>query len=120
MRTAAQAHRSNWLRRTRRVTGWIAAIATAATLLIAAVAGSASPPKRVAKLVRVPARQPPSVLLSAARPAQRHRHRTHIRTHHRKPAVVKPHVTAPAKPPPPPPPPAPAPPVAPVAVSGGS
>lgn len=125
MRTA-QARRSTWLRRTRAITGWVAALATVATLLIAAVAGSASPPKRVATALYVPRRQRSTVLIGsihATSAHRRHRHRAVVVRKHV--AVVKRHkvvpkVSAPAPAPTPPPAPTPAPPAAPVVVSGGS
>jgi hypothetical protein len=46
MRNDAEARRTRWLRRTRLLTGWIAAVAAAAALLIAAVVGSASPVRK--------------------------------------------------------------------------
>ncbi len=48
MRKHAEARRTSWLRRVRLLTGWIAAFAAAAALLIAAVVGSASPSRKTA------------------------------------------------------------------------
>ena len=127
----AQARRSTWLRRTRAITVWVAALATVATLLIAAVAGSASPPKRVATALYAPRRLQSAVAIRAARAARAHRlHRHHVAVVRKHVAVVKRHkaapkVSAPAPTPTPtptpPPAPTPAPPApAPVVVSGGS
>jgi hypothetical protein len=116
MRTA-QARRSTWLRRTRAITGWVAALATVAALLIAAVAGSASPPKRVATALYAPMRLQSAVVIGSVHPARAHRLHRHravvVRKHI---PVVKPHKAAPT----PPPAPTPAPPAAAVVVSGGS
>jgi hypothetical protein len=115
MPTTAQRHRSTWLRRTRAITGWIAALAATATLLIAAVVGSASTTKKV--IVHV--QQRPRVRAAQhARTVRIVRHaRAHHTVHHHH--VAKPHVT-PSTTPAAPTPPAPAPAVAPVVVSGGS
>jgi hypothetical protein len=125
MRNAAQARRAIWLRRTRLATGWIAALATVATLLIAAVAGSASTAKKVALSLPPshPARR--SAALSARIVVRRHDARSSARRVHahapaRHAATVvrvraKPVHVAPAPAPTPAPPPAP-----PVVVSGGS
>lgn len=130
----AQARRSTWLRRTRAITGWVAAFATVATLLIAAVAGSASPPKRVATALYAPRRLQSAVVVGSVHTTNAQRARRHravvVRTHV---PVVKSHKVAPkvSAPPPaptptptptptPPPAPTPAPPAAPVVVSGGS
>jgi hypothetical protein len=112
MPTAAQPHRSAWLRRTRAITGWIAALAATATLLIAAVVGSASTTEKVINHVEQRPRVP------AAQPARSVRvvHRTRLHHHVRKPRVTP--TTTPVAPAPTPPAPAPA--VTPVAVSGGS
>jgi len=122
MPNALEQRRERWLRRTSLITGWIAALAVAATLLIAAVVSSASPAKKVAIAVQRP----------LARPAQV-RHRTAV-VHHRQ-RVVRVHRTARVvhkvaqvtstptptpTPTPPPAPPAPAPVTPPVVVSGGS
>src|SRR5476649_1378716 len=66
MRNATEARREIWLRRTRLVTGWIAALAAVATLLIAAVAGSASTSKKVAS--PLPPAQPLRRALAARAP----------------------------------------------------
>ena len=106
MPTAAQRHRSTWLRRTRAITGWIAALAATATLLIAAVVGGASTTKKVIARTAQPARTVRVVHRTRAHPAHRH--------HVAKPKVT-PNATPVAAAPP-----AAAPAAAPVVVSGGS
>jgi hypothetical protein len=118
MRTAL-ARRSTWLRRTRAITGWVAAFATVATLLIAAVAGSASPPKRVVTALYAPRRLQSTVVIGAV-------HRVRVHRVHRRRAVLGNRVQrvqtyeAKAKAKAKAPAPTPAPPVAPIVVSGGS
>jgi hypothetical protein len=124
--TSAQARRSRWLRRTRAITSWVAVLAILATLLIAAVAGSASPPKRVATAPYAPRRLQSALVIRAAHAARVHRLHRHravaIRTQHPavKPHTVAPKAATPAPTPTPQPAPTPTPPVAPVVVSGGS
>lgn len=121
-----QARRSVWLRRTRLLTGWIAAAAVVATLCIAAIAASASSSKKPAskligsagplaaphRVLRLRYRKPGVHMVRVDAP----RRTRHVAKHHATPPAA--HVAAPpvavvqA--------PAPAPPVAPVAVSGGS
>lgn len=111
MPSAAHRHRSTWLRRTRAITAWVAALAATATLLIAAVVGSASTTKKgiahVQQRPRVRAALPVSTARAVQRTRTRHHHVTKARV---KPSVPPAVTTAPA----------PAPAVAPVVVSGGS
>ena len=122
MRIDAEARRTTWLRRIHVLTGWIAAFAAAATLLIAAVVGSASPapktalprgsePRHAAARRRaVPLRQLHRVARKrATTPVHHHASAARVRT------PVK-QVQAPAQAPAPAPTPAPPP----VVVSGGS
>jgi hypothetical protein len=112
MRTA-QDRRSTWLRRTRAITAWVAAVSAVATLLIAAVAGSASPPKRVATALYAPRRPRTTVVIGTVHPARAHRVHRHRAVLRNRVHRVKTHAaTAKA--------PTPAPPVAPIVVSGGS
>ena len=124
MRMDAEARRTTWLRRIHLLTGWIAAFAAAAALLIAAVVGSASPARKAA----VPRSSEPRHAAARKRAVPlRHldrvaRKRATTPVHHRASAArvrtpVK-QVQAPAQAPAPAPTPAPAPP--PVVVSGGS
>ncbi|MDX6564343.1 MAG: hypothetical protein QOE10_5 [Gaiellales bacterium] len=111
MPSAAHRHRSTWLRRTRAVTAWIAALAATATLLIAAVVGSASTTKKGIAHVQ----QRPRVRAAQRASTAQVVHRTRTHHHHVTKARVQPSVPAAATTPP-----APAPAVAPVVVSGGS
>jgi hypothetical protein len=110
MPSAAHRHRSTWLRRTRAITAWIAALAATATLLIAAVVGSASTTKKGIAHVQ----QRPRVRAARPAPTARVVHRTRTHHHHVTKARVQPNAAPAATPP------APAPAVAPVVVSGGS
>jgi hypothetical protein len=101
MRNAIEARREIWLRRTRLATGWCAALAAVATLLIAAVAGSASTAKKVASpaprvqplrrtaVVRAPAATRRHVRLTVHVRARTVRHARHAHVHvHVAPAPV--------------------------------
>lgn len=138
MRKSAQLHRAAWLRRTRALTIWAATIATFTTLLIAAVAGSANPTKKVAIVAVSPATAHRRAIRAEERVVALRKRRIWVRRVHtlelarRKRALEAkrtrsrahtPHVSAPAvaATPQPPPAPAPLPPAAaPVVVSGGS
>lgn len=123
MSNAPEQRRERWLRRTSLITGWIAALAVAATLLIAAVVSSASPAKKVAIAVHRPAARPAQVRHRAAVVLHRRRvvrvARVHRTVHVAKKVAQVTPPPAPT-PTPPPAPPAPAPVTPPVVVSGGS